>query len=165
MRQIADKPLAQYHPKVGVLWRSRNDELEPEVFDGLPDWMEPEQSDLDRQRDVQQLIAEVMDSLTEREVEILRWRFWEDLTLEEAAIKLRVTRERVRQIEVKALRKLRHPSRRDRLVPYSIWSQWFKDMTKREFKTPNERQAALWNVQKRIEYPIGLWGFMDKVKI
>ena len=165
MRRIAEKPLAEYHPQVGSIWRTREDEPEQEVFDGLPDWMQPEQPDLDHQRDVQQLIAEVLDSLTEREAEILRWRFWEDYTLEEVAKELGVTRERIRQIECKAMRKLRHPSRRVKLLPYSLWSEWFKLFARREFKTPNERRAALWNVQKRIEYPIGLWGFMDKVQI
>jgi len=95
----------------------------------------------------------------------VRWRFWQDLTLEEIAVKLDVTRERVRQIESKAMRKLRHPSRSFKLAPHSLWSEWFKVFARREFKTANERRAALWNVQKRIEYPIGLWGFMDRVQI
>ena len=165
MRQIADKPLAQYHPQVAVLWRSRDVELEPEVFDSLPDWMDHEQPDQYAELDIKRLIAEVLDTLTEREVEVLRWRFWQDLTLEEIAVKLDVTRERVRQIESKAMRKLRHPSRSFKLAPHSLWSEWFKVFARREFKTANERRAALWNVQKRIEYPIGLWGFMDRVQI
>ena len=165
MRRIADKPMAQYHPQVGAIWRSRDVEPEPEVFDSLPDWMDREQPDQYAELDIKRLIAEVLDTLTEREVEVLRWRFWQDLTLEEIAVKLDVTRERVRQIESKAMRKLRHPSRSFKLAPHSLWSEWFKVFARREFKTANERRAALWNVQKRIEYPIGLWGFMDRVKI
>ena len=165
MHQIADKPLAQYHPQVAAIWRSRNNELEPEEFDSLPGWMEPEQPDAEFQHDLRQLIAEVLETLTNREALVLQCRFWQDLTMEEVGIKLHITRERVRQIEAKALRKLRHPSRSYRLLPYSLWSEWFKLFARREFKTPNERRAALWNVQKRIEYPIGLWGFMDRVKI
>lgn len=165
MRQIADKPLAQYHPQVGAIWRSRDVELEPEVFDSLPDWMDREQPDQYAELDIKRLIGEVLEVLTKRELEVLRWRFWHDLTLEETAINLRVTRERVRQIEMKTLRKLRHPSIKDKLVLYSLWSEWFKAFERREFKTTNERRAAVWDVQKRIEYPIGLWGFMDRVKI
>ena len=165
MRRIADKPMAQYHPQVGAIWRSRDVEPEPEVFDSLPDWMDREQPDQYAELDIKRLIGEALETLTKREMDVLRWRFWHGMSLEEVGLKLRLTGERVRQIESKAMRKLRHPSRRERLVPYSLWSEWFKVFARREFKTANERRAALWNVQKRIEYPIGLWGFMDRVKI
>ena len=71
----------------------------------------------------------------------------------------------MRQIEHKAMRKLRHPSRSFKLAPHSLWSEWFKVFARREFKTTNERRAALWNVQKRIEYPIGLQGYCLRVEI
>ncbi len=61
----------------------------------------------------------VLDSLTERESKVLQMRFGigmnTDHTLEEVGKQFDVTRERIRQIEAKALRKLRHPSRADRL--------------------------------------------------
>ncbi|MEK7070793.1 MAG: sigma factor-like helix-turn-helix DNA-binding protein, partial [Patescibacteria group bacterium] len=61
-------------------------------------------------------------SLTERESKVLRMRFGLDgskpLTLEEVGKVFGVTRERIRQIESKALRKLRHPSRRRKLQDY-----------------------------------------------
>lgn len=50
-------------------------------------------------------------SLGEREQEVLRMRFDERLTLEQCGKRLDITRERIRQIEAKAIRKLRHPSR------------------------------------------------------
>ena len=63
--------------------------------------------------------SEVLDSLTLREAKVLRMRFGiemnTDHTLEEVGKQFDVTRERIRQIEAKALRKLRHPSRSERL--------------------------------------------------
>ncbi|MDR2093303.1 MAG: RNA polymerase sigma factor RpoD [Azoarcus sp.] len=63
--------------------------------------------------------AEVLDSLTPREAKVLRMRFGiemnTDHTLEEVGKQFDVTRERIRQIEAKALRKLRHPSRSEKL--------------------------------------------------
>jgi RNA polymerase primary sigma factor len=62
---------------------------------------------------------DVLDTLTPREAKVLRMRFGiemnTDHTLEEVGKQFDVTRERIRQIEAKALRKLRHPSRSDRL--------------------------------------------------
>ncbi|GMV54468.1 MAG: hypothetical protein AMXMBFR6_02730 [Betaproteobacteria bacterium] len=62
---------------------------------------------------------EVLDSLTPREAKVLRMRFGVEMntdhTLEEVGKQFDVTRERIRQIEAKALRKLRHPSRSEKL--------------------------------------------------
>ena len=67
-------------------------------------------------------LMEVLDTLTEREQKVLRLRFGLDdgraRTLEEVGKIFNVTRERIRQIEAKALRKLRHPSRRCKLEGY-----------------------------------------------
>jgi RNA polymerase primary sigma factor len=63
--------------------------------------------------------TEVLAGLTAREAKVLRMRFGinmnTDHTLEEVGKQFDVTRERIRQIEAKALRKLRHPSRSDHL--------------------------------------------------
>ena len=67
-------------------------------------------------------LAEVMSTLTPREAKVLRLRFGLDdgkaRTLEEVGKEFDVTRERIRQIEAKALRKLRHPSRSKKLKDY-----------------------------------------------
>ena len=67
-------------------------------------------------------LNEVLDTLTEREQKVLRLRFGMDdgraRTLEEVGKEFQVTRERIRQIEAKALRKLRHPSRSRKLKDY-----------------------------------------------
>ena len=67
-------------------------------------------------------LMEVLDTLTERDQKVLRLRFGLDdgrpRTLEEVGREFNVTRERIRQIEAKALRKLRHPSRSKKLKDY-----------------------------------------------
>ena len=67
-------------------------------------------------------LIEVLGTLTEREQKVLRLRFGLDVgrarTLEEVGKEYNVTRERIRQIEAKALRKLRHPSRSRKLKDY-----------------------------------------------
>ncbi len=67
-------------------------------------------------------LMEVLDTLTDREQKVLRLRFGLDdgrpRTLEEVGREFNVTRERIRQIEAKALRKLRHPSRSKKLKDY-----------------------------------------------
>ena len=67
-------------------------------------------------------LIEVLGTLTEREQKVLRLRFGLDdgraRTLEEVGKEFNVTRERIRQIEAKALRKLRHPSRSRKLKDY-----------------------------------------------
>ncbi|MEK7524795.1 MAG: RNA polymerase sigma factor RpoD [Patescibacteria group bacterium] len=67
-------------------------------------------------------VEEVLSTLTDREAKVLKMRFGlhgaKALTLEEVGREFGVTRERIRQIESKALRKLRHPSRRKKLQDY-----------------------------------------------
>ncbi len=67
-------------------------------------------------------LVEVLDTLTDREQKVLKLRFGLDdgraRTLEEVGRRFDVTRERIRQIEAKALRKLRHPSRSKKLKDY-----------------------------------------------
>ncbi|MCD7735980.1 MAG: RNA polymerase sigma factor RpoD [Lachnospiraceae bacterium] len=71
---------------------------------------------------LQEQLVEVLSTLTEREQRVLRLRFGLDdgraRTLEEVGREFCVTRERIRQIEAKALRKLRHPSRSRKLKDY-----------------------------------------------
>lgn len=71
---------------------------------------------------MQDIIKDVLDSLTPREAKVLRMRFGiemtTDHTLEEVGKQFDVTRERIRQIEAKALRKLRHPSRSEKLKSF-----------------------------------------------
>ncbi|KAF1019378.1 MAG: RNA polymerase sigma factor RpoD [Paracidovorax wautersii] len=71
------------------------------------------------QAGLRDVVKDILDSLTPREAKVLRMRFGiemdNDHTLEEVGKQFDVTRERIRQIEAKALRKLKHPSRSDKL--------------------------------------------------
>jgi len=71
------------------------------------------------QAGLRDVVKEILDSLTPREAKVLRMRFGiemsTDHTLEEVGKQFDVTRERIRQIESKAVRKLKHPSRSDKL--------------------------------------------------
>ena len=74
------------------------------------------------QAGLRDVVKDILDSLTPREAKVLRMRFGigekSDHTLEEVGQDFEVTRERIRQIEAKALRKLRHPSRSKKLRDY-----------------------------------------------
>ena len=71
---------------------------------------------------LQEQLKDVLNTLTDREKKVLRLRFGLDdgraRTLEEVGREFKVTRERIRQIEAKALRKLRHPSRSKKLKDF-----------------------------------------------
>jgi RNA polymerase primary sigma factor len=101
--------------------------LETPVGDGedayIKDFIENENefspSDTVANNDLKERVREVLKTLTPREEKVLKMRFGIDVasehTLEEVGKDFSVTRERIRQIEVKALRKLRHPSRSKKL--------------------------------------------------
>jgi RNA polymerase sigma factor (sigma-70 family) len=65
------------------------------------------------EKETQKIIGELVHGLTKREETVIKMRFWDDKTLEQVAESMEVTRERVRQIEAKALRKLRHDSKKE----------------------------------------------------
>ena len=67
-------------------------------------------------------IAKVMETLTEKEAEVLRYRFGleghKSMSLKEVGDVFNLTKERIRQIEKKAIKRLQHPTRAKRLVSY-----------------------------------------------
>ncbi len=104
--------------------------LETPIGDGndasIKDLIESEDdfslSDTVASNDLKEKIREVLKTLTPREEKVLKMRFGIDVasehTLEEVGKDFSVTRERIRQIEVKALKKLKHPSRSKKLVTF-----------------------------------------------
>ncbi len=107
-----------------------------------------EEDDLDSKLFVdmmQEKVHDILDTLTPREEKILRLRFGltdgHEHTLEEVAKEFNVTRERVRQIECKALRKLRHPSRSKKLKGYILGES--EDQLRDPIKAAEERNRML----------------------
>ena len=98
------------------------EEEDSHLGDFIPDEDSPAPSDVASHTMLKEQLAEVLSTLTPREEKVLRLRFGlEDgrsRTLEEVGKEFNVTRERIRQIEAKALRKLRHPSRSKKLKDF-----------------------------------------------
>lgn len=98
------------------------EEEDSHLGDFIPDEDVPAPADAAAFSMLKEQLVEVLDTLTEREQKVLKLRFGlEDgraRTLEEVGKRFDVTRERIRQIEAKALRKLRHPSRSKKLKDY-----------------------------------------------
>lgn len=98
------------------------DDGESFLGDFIPDEGQPSPVDAASKQLLKDHLDEVLDTLTDREAKVLKLRFGlegsKQMTLEEVGKVFGVTRERIRQIEAKALRKLKHPSRRKKLQDY-----------------------------------------------
>lgn len=109
--KIAKEPISMETP-IG-------DDEDSHLGDFIEDVATMEPADAAIYAGLRTVTKDILDSLTPREAKVLRMRFGiemnTDHTLEEVGRQFDVTRERIRQIEAKALRKLRHPARSDRL--------------------------------------------------
>ncbi|MCI6960968.1 MAG: RNA polymerase sigma factor RpoD, partial [Clostridiales bacterium] len=98
------------------------EEEDSHLGDFIPDDDAPAPAEVAAFTLLKEQLMEVLDTLTPREEKVLRLRFGLDdgkaRTLEEVGREFNVTRERIRQIEAKALRKLRHPSRSKKLKDF-----------------------------------------------
>ncbi|MDO8487985.1 MAG: RNA polymerase sigma factor RpoD [bacterium] len=98
------------------------DEDDSMLGDFIQDTSQPSPIEAASRELLKENIEEVLSSLADREAKVLKMRFGLDgkrpMTLEEVGREFGVTRERIRQIEAKALRKLKHPSRRKKLQDY-----------------------------------------------
>jgi RNA polymerase primary sigma factor len=109
--KIAKEPISMETP-IG-------DDDDSHLGDFIEDNANTAPMDAAMQAGLRDVVKDVLDSLTPREAKVLRMRFGiemsTDHTLEEVGKQFDVTRERIRQIESKAVRKLKHPSRSDKL--------------------------------------------------
>ena len=109
--KIAKEPISMETP-IG-------DDDDSHLGDFIEDSANTAPVDAAMQAGLRDVVKDILDSLTPREAKVLRMRFGiemtSDHTLEEVGKQFDVTRERIRQIEAKALRKLKHPSRSDKL--------------------------------------------------
>ncbi|MBQ5440653.1 MAG: RNA polymerase sigma factor RpoD [Firmicutes bacterium] len=114
IQKVAQEPVSLETP-IG-------EEEDSHLGDFIPDEDVPQPVEAAAFSMLKEQLVEVLDTLTDREQKVLKLRFGlEDgraRTLEEVGKEFEVTRERIRQIEAKALRKLRHPSRSKKLKDY-----------------------------------------------
>ena len=112
--KIAKEPISMETP-IG-------DDDDSHLGDFIEDTNNVAPMDAAMQAGLRDVVKDILDSLTPREAKVLRMRFGiemqSDHTLEEVGKQFDVTRERIRQIEAKAIRKLKHPSRSDKLRTY-----------------------------------------------
>ncbi len=98
------------------------EEEDTHLGDFIPDNDSPAPADAASQTLLREQLNDVLNTLTPREAQVLRLRFGledgQTRTLEEVGRQFNITRERIRQIEAKALRKIRHPSRSKRLKDF-----------------------------------------------
>ena len=98
------------------------DDEDSYLGDFIPDDTQPSPYDATSMNMLRENVDEVLRSLPEREARVLRMRFGletqKSMTLEEVGKEFGVTRERIRQIEAKALKKLKHPSKRKKLQDF-----------------------------------------------
>ncbi|PIU02425.1 RNA polymerase sigma factor RpoD [Candidatus Shapirobacteria bacterium CG09_land_8_20_14_0_10_49_15] len=108
--------------KTTSLEKPVGDEGDSLLGDFIQDDFQPTPYDTASRQMLKDNIGEVLQTLSEREARVLKMRFglegYRSMTLEEVGKEFGVTRERIRQIEAKALRKLKHPSRRKKLQDY-----------------------------------------------
>ena len=113
--KIAKEPISMETP-IG-------DDDDSHLGDFIEDSANTAPMDAAMQAGLRDVVKDILDSLTPREAKVLRMRFGiemtSDHTLEEVGKQFDVTRERIRQIEAKALRKLKHPSRSDKLRSFT----------------------------------------------
>ena len=130
-----------------------------EVFGDQVEWIDDE--------DHRAGLDKALSTLTEREQQIIQFRYFEQKTLDETCKQFGVTRERVRQCEAKAIRKLRHPARQNMIIfgyegasEYSGLKNKERELHERE-SILKEREERLVNILARLK-PIleemDMWG-------
>ena len=138
VRELLQKKLSFTNEQWYLMSFKNNDvfekhQTESDEEDFIPDELIVEE-DLDERVTktmLKEQLAEVLKTLSEREQEVLALRYGlsdgQEKTLEEVGMIFNVTRERIRQIEAKALRKLRHPSRSRKLKDYLNYTPTIKE--------------------------------------
>ena len=127
------------------------DDNDSSLIDTIADENLIEQFDVLSQDSLAGIVKEILDSIDPREAKILRMRFGIDMdddhTLEEVGQQYDVTRERIRQIEAKALRKLKHPSRSEKLESF------LTEKTREDIRLKKEKDLLAVETDESLECP------------
>jgi RNA polymerase sigma factor (sigma-70 family) len=127
------------------------------------EWVDPEEEL--HKKEMVAVVQEMLDTVTRRERSVLCMRFGigltQDYSLEEVGIRFDVTRERIRQIEAKAMRKMHHPDRMDvfRLLlgEYQTTEDKKIELQKARTRWAKEREAAQTNAVPMSKKKLDLW--------
>lgn len=158
IRSIGLLPLSgNFTPQYYVEEESSKETVDPETIEALIDRGTPE--DVVHFKELEADVGDILDSLTPREKKVLKLRFGiglsKDYTLEEVGKLMGVTKERVRQMEAKALRKMRHPTRADILKQYLEGVEYLG--------SPIDIKERFWKAQAEPPHPddIEWWTYKD----
>lgn len=119
------------------------------IFCGEYEWLDDE--------DHMNGLNHALETLSERERKIIRMRYYDIMTLEDVAKDFNITRERIRQIEAKAVRKLRHPARKNFILHGYEGGAELKELKVREEELDNreklieDREKALQEILERYK--------------
>jgi RNA polymerase sigma factor (sigma-70 family) len=141
-----------FTPTYFVEEESSYETINPEEIEELTEYFGPEE--IFEENQLKNTMKYLLDSLTPRESKILQFRFGintiTEFSLEQVASMFSVTRERIRQLEAKALRKMRHPSRSSLL--YEFLGVYIS-ITEKAKELPPERNTEFgWNENDEIKH-------------
>jgi len=129
------------------------DFIDFELAEKRPHWgIFEEMTDQNTPRDayecvlMEDFILNLLETLTDREQKVIYCRFWLNFTLKQTGDLFEVSRERIRSIEAKGLRKLRHPSRKDTIPDQDIWS-WVSLKEKEKRRKKKELEDVEWGIR------------------
>lgn len=94
------------------------------------------------------LISTALSTLTKREQEVIQMRFTDELTYEECGKRFGVSRERVRQVEAKALRKLRHPARVGMFIDAVDWASGKERTEAKQATAKYMQKVGAWHPER-----------------
>jgi hypothetical protein len=142
--------MSDCHPDVGRIWRSRNAEPASQEFDKLPPWMQEEPKepeDIDAAIDLPKMFLSILETLSPKEKKIVLLRYWFDMTFDGCGDLFELTGARIGQIEARAMRKMRHPTRCAMMGQYERKAYVRKEEALREAERLKDEEDYLWSLR------------------
>ena len=118
-----NQQMALYNPNGSTYRQGKMPTLTPDPVDNADRWGDDDTDSYEQdfsKEELKRIIAQHLDALTNTQKKVLKLRFWDEMTLDEVAEEFSVSRERVRQIEAKALRKLKFSLPNANITPDTV---------------------------------------------